>query len=224
MGKAKEARRQLMGSGSGVVGGAGEDGNDSAVSRKLMASIGWSKGKGLGKDEQGIDEHLKARKREENIGLGADASVEAQFASGMHKGSGKASFDVEGGQWWLDSFAGALDTVREAAGKTTSAKKKKKDGKKKKTNFLDDCFEASGGARLGMRARSQQSGKHRRAEGDGAAAAPEAAAAAPEKKKKKRKAEEAAEETAEETAEERKLRKKRRKEKKAAKAAKAAAA
>ena len=221
MGKAKDARRQLMGSGSGVVGGAGEDGNYSAVSRKLMASMGWSKGKGLGKDEQGIDEHLKARKREENIGLGADASVEAQFASGMHKGSGKASFDVAGGQWWLDSFAGALDTVREAAGKTTSAKKKKTDGKKKKTNFLDDCFEASGGARLGMRARSQQSGKHRRAEGDGAAAAPAAAAAAPEKKKKKKRK---AEETAEETAEERKLRKKRRKEKKAAKAAKAAAA
>ena len=75
MGKAKDARRQLMGSGSGVVGGAGEDGNYSAVSRKLMASMGWSKGKGLGKDEQGIDEHLKARKREDNVGLGADSSV-----------------------------------------------------------------------------------------------------------------------------------------------------
>lgn len=203
------------------------EGTYSEVSKKLMASMGWTKGMGLGKDGQGIDEHLKAKKREENIGLGADSSVEAQFASGMHKGSGKASFDQAGGQWWIDSFAGALDTVRKVNGKASTAKKTKKDKAGKKMNFLDECFAATNGARLGMRARQSQGGKLRRTEGENDEPAPE--------KKKKRKANEEEDddkaktggdepETHVETREERKLRKKRRKEAKAAKAAAKAAA
>lgn len=199
------------------------DGTYSDVSRKLMASMGWTKGKGLGKHEQGIDEHVKAKKREDNIGLGADASVEAQFAAGMHKGSGKASFDAGGGQWWVDSFAGALDSVRAQRGAPAEPKAKKRKAKRdaagKKMTFLDECFAATNGARLGMRARQSQCGKLRRTEQDAAAAAPAAATAT------KRTADDAEEGAAEETPEERKLRKKRRKEAKAAKkAAKAAAA
>ena len=53
----------------------------SAVSRKLMASMGWSEGKGLGKHEQGADKHIEHKKRGDNVGLGADATVEAQFAA-----------------------------------------------------------------------------------------------------------------------------------------------
>ena len=45
----------------------------SAVSRKLMASMGWSEGKGLGKNEQGADKHIEHKKRGDNVGLGADA-------------------------------------------------------------------------------------------------------------------------------------------------------
>ena len=158
-----------------------------------------------------------------NIGLGADASVEAQFAAGMHKGSGKASFDAGGGQWWVDSFAGALDSVRAQRGAPAEPKAKKRKAKRdaagKKMTFLDECFAATNGARLGMRARQSQGGKLRRTEKDAAAAAPAAATAT------KRKADDAEEAAAEETPEERKLRKKRRKEAKAAKkAAKAAAA
>ena len=166
--------------------------------------------------------------------LGADASVEAQFAAGMHKGSGKASFDVAGGQWWIDSFAGALDTVRKTNGEDVDSKKEKKKKAKrdkagKKMTFLDECFAATGGARLGMRARQSQGGKLRRTEEESEAAAAaaeaesEAAVSAPEKKKKKKrkaaKDEEPAPEARDETPEERKLRKRRRKEAKRAAAA-----
>ena len=56
----------------------------SAVSRKLMASMGWTEGKGLGKHEQGADKHIEHKKRGDNVGLGADATVEAQFLSLIH--------------------------------------------------------------------------------------------------------------------------------------------
>ena len=161
----------------------------SAVSRKLMASMGWSEGKGLGKNEQGADKHIEHKKRGDNVGLGADATVEAQFAAGLHKGSAKAAF---GDQGWVDAFAGALDAMNDRHG----SKKKKKTKKKKKDssqNFLDECFAATGGARLGMRAQRSGGGKLRRAE-----------ATAPPAKR-------ARDETPEER-KERKLRKKRRRE------------
>ena len=161
----------------------------SAVSRKLMASMGWTECKGLGKHEQGADKHIEHKKRGDNVGLGADATVEAQFAAGLHKGSAKAAF---GDQGWVDAFAGALDAMNDRH----SSKKKKKTKKKKKDssqNFLDECFAATGGARLGMRAQRSGGGKLRRAE-----------AAAPPAKR-------ARDETPEER-KERKLRKKRRRE------------
>jgi len=166
----------------------------SAVSRKLMASMGWSEGKGLGKNEQGADKHIEHKKRGDNVGLGADATVEAQFAAGLHKGSAKAAF---GDQGWVDAFAGALDAMNEK--KKKKKKKKAKLAKKDSSqNFLDECFAATGGARLGMRAQRSGGGKLRRAE-----------AAAPPAKRAR------ADETPEERRE-RKLRKKRRREAKKA--------
>ena len=87
----------------------------SAVSRKLMASMGWSEGKGLGKHEQGADKHIEHKKRGDNVGLGADATVEAQFAAGLHKGSAKAAF---GDQGWVDAFAGACVEINQCVGCT----------------------------------------------------------------------------------------------------------
>ena len=136
----------------------------SAVSRKLMASMGWSEGKGLGKHEQGAERHVEHRKRGDNVGLGADATVEAQFAAGLHKGSAKAAF---GDQGWVDAFAGAVDAMndRRSSKKKKKAKKKAKEAKKDSSqNFLDECFAATGGARLGMRAQRSGGGKLRRAE------------------------------------------------------------
>ena len=90
----------------------------------------------------------------------------------------------------LADFAGALDSMndRHSSKKKKKAKKKKKDSSQ---NFLDECFAATGGARLGMRAQRSGGGKLRRAE------------AVPAKR--------AREETPEER-KERKLRKKRRRE------------
>ena len=161
----------------------------SAVSRKLMASMGWSEGKGLGKNEQGADKHIEHKKRGDNVGLGADATVEAQFAAGLHKGSAKAAF---GDQGWVDAFAGALDSMNEKKKKKKTKKKAKPAKKDSSQNFLDECFAATGGARLGMRAQRSGGGKLRRAE------------AAPAKRAR-------ADETPEER-KERKLRKKRRRE------------
>ena len=161
----------------------------SAVSRKLMASMGWSEGKGLGKHEQGADKHIEHKKRGDNVGLGADATVEAQFAAGLHKGSAKAAF---GDQGWVDAFAGALDAMNEKKKKKKKKKKTKEAKKDSSQNFLDECFAATGGARLGMRAQRSGGGKLRRAE------------AVPAKRAR-------ADETPEER-KERKLRKKRRRE------------
>jgi len=167
----------------------------SAVSRKLMESMGWTEGKGLGKHEQGAERHVEHKKRGDNVGLGADATVEAQFAAGLHKGSAKAAF---GDQGWVDAFAGALDSMNEKKKKKKKKKKAKLAKKDSSQNFLDECFAATGGARLGMRAQRSGGGKLRRAE-----------AAAPPAKRAR------ADETPEERRE-RKLRKKRRREAKKA--------
>ena len=88
----------------------------SAVSRKLMESMGWSEGKGLGKHEQGAERHVEHRKRGDNVGLGADATVEAQFAAGLHKGSAKAAF---GDQGWVDAFVDGCVEINQCVGCTT---------------------------------------------------------------------------------------------------------
>ncbi|KAI9597855.1 G-patch domain-containing protein [Syncephalis fuscata] len=39
---------------------------------KMLEKMGWAPGKGLGKDEQGVVEHLKVRLKEDQLGVGAD--------------------------------------------------------------------------------------------------------------------------------------------------------
>lgn len=43
----------------------------SAFGYKMLQKMGWSEGKGLGKNQDGMTEHLRVRKREESLGLGA---------------------------------------------------------------------------------------------------------------------------------------------------------
>ena len=97
-------------------------------------------------------------------------TVTAQVGAGMLKGSAKASFDSDDNQWWHMGLENAL------------AKRKKNKKKKKKQLegsadedapassggaaplIMDELFRATGGARLGMRARCSQPGKLLRAE------------------------------------------------------------
>jgi len=38
---------------------------------RLLASMGWKEGEGLGASKQGIKEHIKVKKKFENWGVGA---------------------------------------------------------------------------------------------------------------------------------------------------------
>ncbi|CBJ48456.1 conserved unknown protein [Ectocarpus siliculosus] len=50
---------------------------------KMMQKMGWTEGKGLGKNEDGVSEHVKVSKKSNNLGLGAthDSSGAAGWAS-----------------------------------------------------------------------------------------------------------------------------------------------
>lgn len=41
----------------------------SAFARKQMEKMGWTEGKGLGKEEQGVVTHVRVKKREEFMGV-----------------------------------------------------------------------------------------------------------------------------------------------------------
>ncbi|XP_024147624.1 PIN2/TERF1-interacting telomerase inhibitor 1 [Oryzias melastigma] len=50
--------------------------DDSKFGQKMLERMGWSKGKGLGRSEQGSTEHIKVKLKNNNHGLGASASHE----------------------------------------------------------------------------------------------------------------------------------------------------
>ena len=49
----------------------------SKFGEKLMEKMGWSKGKGLGKKADGMVDCIQIKRREENLGMGAEAELEA---------------------------------------------------------------------------------------------------------------------------------------------------
>jgi Pin2-interacting protein X1 len=131
------------------------DANGSKVSdfaQRQMEKMGWQEGKGLGKNETGISKHIKAVKRDDNSGLGSE-SVQAEEVAE---------------NWWHDAFSKQLKVFQSSS---SCKKSKSKKSSKKKKNDSDDLppsyaelFAATGGARLGMRARANQKGKHLRTE------------------------------------------------------------
>uniref|UniRef100_A0A4W6E228 PIN2 (TERF1) interacting telomerase inhibitor 1 n=1 Tax=Lates calcarifer TaxID=8187 RepID=A0A4W6E228_LATCA len=50
--------------------------DDSKFGQKMLERMGWSKGKGLGRSEQGSTDHIKVKVKNNNYGLGANASYE----------------------------------------------------------------------------------------------------------------------------------------------------
>ncbi|KAM9339720.1 PIN2/TERF1-interacting telomerase inhibitor 1 [Symphorus nematophorus] len=50
--------------------------DDSKFGQKMLERMGWSKGKGLGRSEQGSTDHIKVKVKNNNYGLGTNASYE----------------------------------------------------------------------------------------------------------------------------------------------------
>jgi hypothetical protein len=141
----------------------------SSFAQNYMKKLGWSEGKGLGKSEDGMQTHIKVSKKEEATGLGLDKAVVEQTEASEH--------------WWHDAFSSTLKSF--TASTNSSSKKRKRDKKEKKNKkdrnddedddddddassknapSFEDLFKATGGARLGMRARASQNGKIKRTE------------------------------------------------------------
>ncbi|CAH6828179.1 Pinx1 [Phodopus roborovskii] len=50
--------------------------DDSKFGQRMLEKMGWSKGKGLGAQEQGATEHIKVKVKNNNLGLGATNNTE----------------------------------------------------------------------------------------------------------------------------------------------------
>ncbi|XP_034755937.1 PIN2/TERF1-interacting telomerase inhibitor 1 [Etheostoma cragini] len=55
--------------------------DDSKFGQKMLERMGWSKGKGLGRSEQGSTDHIKVKLKNDNYGLGTSASYEDNWIS-----------------------------------------------------------------------------------------------------------------------------------------------
>eukprot|EP00978_Attheya_sp_CCMP212_P023799 scaffold73687_cov36-Attheya_sp.AAC.1 len=129
----------------------------SAFAQRQLEKMGWTKGTGLGKKGTGRTSHIRVTKRNDQEGLGV----------------AKADLEREGGgynnEWWKDNVGSTLARLSSSS----SLDKKKKDKKKKKKSSKtqpikeytdDELFQATGGARFGMRAQRRAEGKWKRTE------------------------------------------------------------
>ena len=128
---------------------AAQEISKTSFAARQMAKMGWKEGEGLGKHRQGMKSHIKVKQRVEEEGIGME----------------KVKIEQASQNWWQNSMG---DTLAKLNSSNESLKKKKKKKKRKrdaKRHFTDEeLFEATGGARFGMRAQSKQTGKWARAE------------------------------------------------------------
>jgi len=146
--------------------------SDSFAARQ-MAKMGWTEGTGLGKNRDGIVSHIKVKQREENAGLGTEKEL-----------TRKMGVD---GMWWSTHVSDTLHRLQQKTKKSKKDKKEKTDKKEKKKESKDkkkeskkkrksesfsapktytdeELFQATGGARFGMRAQRRAEGKWARTE------------------------------------------------------------
>lgn len=141
----------------------------SAFARRQMEKMGWQEGKGLGKNEDGMASHIKQKKKENVAGLGAEKTTEFMVDTSL-KGGAKTSITGGNDNWWHDAFSSKLKSLN----KSKKSKKRKSSHAdpdassedEKGPPTMEELFAATGGARLGMRARGDQAGKFSRSEKD----------------------------------------------------------
>ena len=75
----------------------------SDFARKQMEKMGWKEGEGLGKDSTGIQTHVKAVKREDSLGLGAE-NAETKIMESVND------------TWWADAFDLAVKKSKDRKG------------------------------------------------------------------------------------------------------------
>jgi len=152
----------------------------SDMARKAMLKMGWTEGAGLGKNSDGMASHIKVKKREESAGLGTETAAAEDgpkenwwmdaLGAGL-KAMNKKSSDKKRAD--KRKSKAEADEGGEEAHKDKKRRKERKEKKDKKdkgpqqagnTPTFAELFAATGGARLGMRARAEQKGKLLRVE------------------------------------------------------------
>ena len=54
--------------------------SESSFGRKMLEKLGWKEGEGLGKNKDGMKEHIRAKQRKEGLGLGASDREPSEWA------------------------------------------------------------------------------------------------------------------------------------------------
>mmetsp|Transcript_30955 Transcript_30955/g.100896 ORF Transcript_30955/g.100896 Transcript_30955/m.100896 type:complete len:318 (-) Transcript_30955:55-1008(-) len=126
-----------------------------------MKKMGWKEGKGLGRREDGIVDHVSTDKRDESQGLGF-----------KHE-----DYDRWGQQWWHEHYNSTASAIGGDAMVSLSDVSDSSEDEEEATGVKtpattgsgaptdEELFRACGGRRCGMRARAAQPGKWARVEG-----------------------------------------------------------
>jgi Pin2-interacting protein X1 len=148
-----------------------------SFAKRQLEKMGWTEGTGLGKRQDGMQRHVVIKQREDEMGLGREKEKAREI----------------GNVWWKDSVGGTLARLQQQK-KTKKnkmkgddgdeTKKRRKEGKSRerkskrahsegggssfsvpiRTYTDEELFEATGGARFGMRAQRRAEGKWKRTE------------------------------------------------------------
>eukprot|EP01031_Cornospumella_fuschlensis_P030699 gene30699-37095_t len=110
--------------------------NKSNFGYRMLAKMGWTEDKGLGKNEDGMSAHVKMKKREDGLGLGME-TVQDDKVGSKAWGSTVTSFNSV-----LQVLKNNLDEIHRDSEEDSKSKKRskksKKDKKDKKRKRSDD--------------------------------------------------------------------------------------